>query len=189
MFCPLDMTDHEEAFVGWNELPHDVPISATSWLTAIMPEPHGQSDQLVEIADLENRYLPGTGATYQALVQERAAVEEEDECEGEYGAEGGDDDYGDEDEEGEGDEGEAEYGDYGEEEPEDPNSWENKKDQINSVEPADRFFLGTESLRSKYNDNEVDAFMRLLAVKPNAQWQDESTHHYKLGVHTYEDVA
>lgn len=119
MFCPLDMTDHEEAFVGWNELPHDVPISATSWLTSIMPEPHGQSDQLVEIADLENRYIQGTGASYQGVLQERAAVEEEDECEGEYGAEGGDDDYGDDYGE-EGEEGEAEYGgeygDYGEEE-------------------------------------------------------------------------
>jgi hypothetical protein len=38
LFCPLDMTDHEEAFVGWNEIPHEVPITSTSWLTPLMPE-------------------------------------------------------------------------------------------------------------------------------------------------------
>ena len=31
--------------------------------------------------------------------------------------------------------------------------------------------------------------MKLLNVKPIAQWQDESIHHYKMGVHTYEDRA
>lgn len=29
--------------------------------------------------------------------------------------------------------------------------------------------------------------MKLLNVKPFKQWEDTSTHHYKLGVHTYED--
>jgi len=50
-------------------------------------------------------------------------------------------------------------------------------------------FLGQEKLRDRYNTNEVDTFMRLLAVKPNLQWEDQSTHHHKLGVHTYEDMA
>jgi hypothetical protein len=31
--------------------------------------------------------------------------------------------------------------------------------------------------------------MKLLNVKPIAQWQDESIHHYKMGVHSYEDRA
>jgi hypothetical protein len=29
--------------------------------------------------------------------------------------------------------------------------------------------------------------MKLLNVKPHKQWEDTSVHHYKLGVHTYED--
>lgn len=29
--------------------------------------------------------------------------------------------------------------------------------------------------------------MKLLNVKPHRQWQDQSTHHYKLGQHRYED--
>ena len=31
--------------------------------------------------------------------------------------------------------------------------------------------------------------MKLLNVKPTAQWEDTSMHHYKLGVHTYEDES
>ena len=31
--------------------------------------------------------------------------------------------------------------------------------------------------------------MRLLGIKPKTQWQDTSTHHYKLGAHAYEDEA
>lgn len=44
-----------------------------------------------------------------------------------------------------------------------------------------------ENLRNKFNEVELDAFMKLLNIKPFKQWQDESVHHYKLGVHTYED--
>ena len=44
-----------------------------------------------------------------------------------------------------------------------------------------------ENLRNKFNEVELDSFMRLLNIKPHKQWQDTSTHHYKLGAHTYED--
>lgn len=26
-------------------------------------------------------------------------------------------------------------------------------------------------------------------MRPTAQWQDESTHHYRLGLHRYEDLS
>jgi len=29
--------------------------------------------------------------------------------------------------------------------------------------------------------------MKLLNVKPTVQWQEDNTHHYKTGVHEYED--
>jgi hypothetical protein len=51
----------------------------------------------------------------------------------------------------------------------------------------DRYFQHGENLRGKFNEIELDSFMKLLNVKPHKQWQDESVHHYKLGVHTYED--
>merc|ERR1712160_146129 len=137
-FCPLDMTDHEEAFVGWNELPMDVPITNTSWLTPVMAEPFPQTDMLVEEDVYEKRPVTGTGPTMFAINDARAADVEE----GEEGEE----------------EGEVDYGDYGEEEEE--AVWPPKQ-QVPSVEPSDRLFLGQEKLRDRYNNNEVDAFMRL----------------------------
>lgn len=110
--------------------------------------------------------------------------EEEDfygkEEEDEYG-----DDYGEEGEEGEeGGEGEADYGDYDEEDAEE--EWP-PKTEMPGPQGDDRFFRAGESLRGKYSDVEIDQFMKLLNVKPYKQWQDQSTHHYKLGVHSYED--
>jgi len=42
-------------------------------------------------------------------------------------------------------------------------------------------------LRKKFNEPEIDAFMKLLNVKPVTQWEDNSKYHYKVGTHTYED--
>ena len=42
-------------------------------------------------------------------------------------------------------------------------------------------------MRNKYNQVELDSFMKLLNIKPVPQWEDGTTHHYKVGVHTYED--
>ena len=128
-----------------------------------------QSDKLVEVAEAEKMPRTGTGVTYKAIIESRFADVEEEEVDDEYGADGGgDDDYGDEDEEGEGDEeegegGEEDYGDYGEEKEQ---SWPPKV--VTPHTPAsDRFFLGTEDVRDRYDDNEVDAFMRLLAIRPH----------------------
>lgn len=113
---------------------------------------------------------------------------EPEEADDEYGADGGDDDYGDDyGEEGEGEEGEGgedygDYGDYGEEE----DTWP-PKESFAHTEFPDRFFNGKAGVRESYDNNEIDAFMRLLSIKPNKQWEDESTYHHKLGIHTYED--
>merc|ERR1712051_831972 len=93
---------------------------------------------------------------------------------------------GEEDEEGEGDE-EADYGDYGDEE-EEGEEWP-PKDILQPNVQGDRLFREGESLRDKYNDVELDNFMKLLGIKPKVQWQDQSTHHYKLGLHNYEDES
>lgn len=49
--------------------------------------------------------------------------------------------------------------------------------------------MGMENARDRYSDNEVDAFLRLLSIRPYKQWQDKANYHYKLGVHRYEDQA
>lgn len=63
---------------------------------------------------------------------------------------------------------------------------------IPHIKAGDRFFLGkrtNEGLRDNFSDVELDQFMKILNVKPHNQWEDKYTHHYKLGVHDYEDEA
>ena len=186
LFTPLDMTDYQEQFVGYNEIPGTVPISNTNWLMPLMPERHPQTDCLAEIVKLEKKPIQGTSSTMLGNSIARAADVEEEEYTG-YGAEEEEDE--DYDEEGEGEEGEGEgeeeygdYGDYGEEVEE----W-NPKEKIASIELADRFFLRGDKLRKDYNEVELGNFMKLLNIKPHKQWQDESDFHYKLGLYRYED--
>lgn len=40
MFTPLDMTDHEDSFVGWHEIGGDLPINRQSWLAPLQEEAH-----------------------------------------------------------------------------------------------------------------------------------------------------
>jgi len=120
-------------------------------------------------------------------IDRAADPEEEPEYTG-YGAEDDEEDYDEEyGEEGEGDEyGEEDYGDYGDygEEEEWP-----PKERLASVAPGDRFFVEDKRVRENYNEVELSNFMKLLNIKPHKQWQDESTHHYKLGLHSYEDES
>ena len=183
LFTPIDMTDHETNFISWNELPGMVPTTRPNWLSAIQPESHPQIDAFAAIEEIEAIPRYGTSPTMKGLIDAKYADVEEEEEEF-YGSEGDDDeDYGDEDEE-EG--GEEDYGDYDEEEA--GEEWP-PKDTIATGKMEDRVFRAGESLRSKYSEVEIDSFMKLLGVKPRTQWQDTSTHHYKLGMHKYEDEA
>ena len=186
LFTPLDMTDYETDFVGWNEAKGALPLNRPNWLTEIAPEPHPQLDAFAAIEEIENIPRYSTSQALFGLIEGHYAEVEEEEEEF-YGSEGeGDDDdeYGEEGEEG-GEEGGdyGDYGDYGDEEEWPP------KDTIKSGAREDRAFRYDETLRGKYSEVEIDAFMKLLGVKPRAQWQDQSTHHYKLGIHNYEDEA
>jgi hypothetical protein len=53
----------------------------------------------------------------------------------------------------------------------------------------DRYFRHGEKLRDRFNEVELDGFMKLLNIKPFVQWQDDTTHHYKAGIKGYEDEA
>jgi len=113
MFTPLDMTDHEDEFVGWNELPSELPINRQSWLRPLQAEPHPQVDKLAAIEQMEKREIYGTNEGLVGVLQARAAdVEEEDD--NEYGAEGDDDDEEEAGEEEAAEYGEEDYGDEGE---------------------------------------------------------------------------
>ena len=135
LFTPLDMTDYETDFVGWNELPGALPLNRPNWLTEINPEPHPQLDALAAIEEIEDIPRYATSQTLQGLVVGHYAEpeEEEEEC---YGSEeGGDDDY---DEEGD-EEGGDDYGDYGDYDEEDAGEEWPPKDQLKSGPMEDRF--------------------------------------------------
>ena len=111
MFTPVDMTDHEEGFTGFNEVAGALPINKANWMLEIEDEPYPQTDAKTTIEDYESLPLSGTGPTMKGLLTD-FHTESEPEEPTHYGAE---DDEGDEDydEEGEGDEdgGEEDYGD------------------------------------------------------------------------------
>ena len=166
------MTDYEYDFPSLNEIGGQLPIHSFSLLEPMMPEMWPQSNALVEVNMMEKFPKGATSKTMRELQEARDAEEEEEEEEEED-----EDEDEDEDEEGEGEE-----GDEGDEEEEMP-------DEIIGHAPTveDRYFLHNEKLRGKFNEVELDSFMKLLNVKPLEQWEDESTHHYKVGTHTYED--
>jgi hypothetical protein len=143
MYTPLDMTDHEEAFVGWNELPGSLPISDITKLGELKGEEFPQTDRLAAVEEFESPPIWGTGPTYEALIKAYHADVEPEEADDEYGA-AGEDDYGDDyGEEGYGEEGEgeeAEYGDYGDYDEEEVFD---TTEVIKSKEVPDRFFNGS----------------------------------------------
>lgn len=143
MFTPLDMTDHEDSFVGWNEVGGDLPLNRLSWLSPYQDEPHPQTNNLADIEDIDEKPIRLTSQTMQGLAFDRAHPPDPDDPEeDDYGVEDGGDSEGDEEgEEGEGAEGEAEYGDYGEYDEEDPADVWPLPDSIPHVAIEDRFFV------------------------------------------------
>jgi hypothetical protein len=180
-FTQIDMTDYEYDFPSLNEIGRELPIHSFSLLEPLMPEMWPQSNSLIEVNMLEKFPRNTTSRTHKEAQEARAAEAEEEEEEEE------EEEDEDEDEEGE----EGEEGDEGEEEEEEDEEEEEEEipDEIIPHAPLveDRFFLHNEKLRGKFNEVELDSFMKLLNVKPLEQWQDDTTHHYKVGAHTYED--
>ena len=108
-----------------------------------------------------------TGKTHKEAQESRNAEEEEEEEE--------EDEDEDEDEDEEGDE-EGEEGDGEEDEEEDDEEAGEEEeagvpdDYVPHAPLENRYFMHNETLRSKFNEVELDSFMRLLNVKPKEQW-------------------
>jgi hypothetical protein len=165
LFTPLDMTDHETDFVGWNEMPGALPLDRPNWLAAIAPEPMPVLDAYSEREEIEDIPRYGTSETMKAFIVDKYADIEPDDDQF-YGSEGDEEEeeYGEEGEEGEEGGEEEEYGDYDEEEETEP--WP-PLDSVKSAETESRFFRAGESLRGKYSEVELEQFMKLLGVKPS----------------------
>ena len=184
----IDMTDYEYNFSGANEV-GDLPLSTMGPLQTLKPEPFPQVNAFAEYVATEKMPPNTLNKTHKEILEERAAAaeaeEEEDEDEDED--EGEDED---EDEEGEG--GEEEEGDEEEGEDDDDNE-DAEPDVYEDISAGhkydDRYFKHNEKLRERFNEVELDGFMKMLNMRPLKQWQDDTTHHYKAGTHAYEDEA
>ena len=183
-FTQVDMTDYEGDFTGFNEFKNALPIDGLNQMSEQMPELWPQTNAMIEVNDMEKMDTGAnaskTGRELQEARAEAAMMEEEEEDEEE------EDDDDEDEEEGEGDEEE------GDEEDEDEDDGEEEEegmpdDTMRMGVEENRMMTHSERLRDRYNDVELDSFMKLLNIKPNVQWTEDNTHHYKMGVHTYED--
>ena len=100
LFTPLDMTDYEDTFVGFNEVGGALPMSGHQLLRPVVEEPYPANHALIEISTHEKRPMLARNRIHRELLEMKEAEEEADEEEEE-------DDFGEEEGEGEGEEGEG----------------------------------------------------------------------------------
>lgn len=177
LFTPLNVLDYSDQYVGPHELKDElVDFNGKAYWT-------GKSN--IRGADFFNMGLevddppkPNFYAT--SAHDELLAVEEPD----------------DDDEEGEGEEEEQpekiyapiydneEYPEELFEEPEWP--WKGRTLQDH---PKNVYFDYAEGVREKFNDEEIDSFMKLLDIKPFKNWRDNTGFQDRLGLHPSNDFA
>jgi len=100
LFTPLDMTDYENTFVGFNELGGAVPINSPHLLKNVTEEPWPMNHALADYDEVETRPFLARSKIHRELLEAKKAEAEADEEEDEEEEEG----------EGEGEEGEEEGG-------------------------------------------------------------------------------
>jgi len=111
---------------------------------------------------------------------------------------------GDDDDDGDGDDDDDDEDEDEEEEEEDDDDDEDDEEETDlpldprippgelkklNLKPEDNYFLHNETMRNKFNEVEIDSFMKLLNINPKVQWEDETVHMFKVGTKTYEDEA
>ena len=191
VFTPLDLMEYEDNFAGYGEL-RATPnyggwgMNIPYMEDALWPD----NDTLAAIELIEERDLNARNQDHFDILEAAKLAAETDPDEQEFPflqvGGGGDD----EDEEGdeEGDEDEESEEEYGEEK-EDPFFEPLPEERFETMDPEQRYFMHGEQLKNRFNEQELDAFMRLLNVRPTEQWQDDTIHHGKAGLKDYEDDA
>ena len=76
LFTPLDMTDYENTFVGFNEIGGALPINSPSLLKPVIEEPWPANHALVAIEALEKRPKYARSKIHRELLETKAAEEE-----------------------------------------------------------------------------------------------------------------
>ena len=156
----IDMTEYEYNFPMHNEVGNIPFVNAADMGMTLKSEPHPAINTTIEVDRLEKLPTSTTSRTHAGYKEDREADEEEEEEE----EEDDDEDEDEEGEEGEGDEDEDAEEDE-EEEVEDPTAVPD--DIIGQQRRDDRYFNHNETLRAKFNEVELDSFMKLLNIKPS----------------------
>merc|ERR1712166_1031781 len=153
-FTMVDMTDYD--YPSANEI-GTIPMTHISALLPLKSSiKWPQSNALIEINRIEGLPMSTTSRTHRELQEARLAEAEEEEEE--------DEDEEDEDEDDEDEDGEEEEEDEGEEEA-DPQAVPD--DIVGGPSIEDRYFMHNETIRGKYNEVEIDSFMKLLDISPH----------------------
>ena len=158
----VDMTDYESNWAGANEV-DNLPMMSSGLIDSLRPESWPQSNTMAENNVIEELRKNAVNKTHAEIIAERAAAAEAEAEDDEDEDEGDDDDeYGDEEAEDEEDEDDEEEEDEGE--PPVP------ADIIGGDKYDDRYFKHNEKLRERFNEVEIDGFMKLLNMRPKRQW-------------------
>lgn len=56
LFTPLDMTNYEDTFVGWNEMSGALPVSGVSYLRPAVEEPWPANHALAAVEEIEKPF-------------------------------------------------------------------------------------------------------------------------------------
>ena len=180
-FIHLNMLDYEHDYRGPGEIV-DEEVDMEQLARDNNAYPHSpynrnayEVNKLEEFQDYEpkfNFYLSGA-----------------DEENNPIGAEEDDDD----DEEGEGEEEEIRTMPYREleydEDNVEPVDWEDEMYPLKWLTPNTDYLELDESVREKYDNIELESFMKFLDLKPFFAWEDRAGYHNRLGLHTLEDWA
>ncbi len=171
-FTNIDMTEYEDAFMGpGQDLKFEIGQGASIW--------HHQGAKDIHPGDENEAWWGESEEMKWGLSQkwqdsrDEIPEEEEDEYPEDL------DDEDDEDEYNNGIDNEEDH---------EPLEWPPKRIQADPKPELD-FFDRHETLNDRYNDEEIDSFLKLMNVKPHRMWRNKSLFHHSMGVHAYEDDA
>ncbi len=171
LFAPIDMTDYEESFLGEYHSNKFMPAyGAINYNREDAVDNHPFTADDAWIGESEKPHLG------LSLNQDDKREQDPEEVEDEYPEE------------------------FEEQDEENESTWTNGEDNEEDYEEADwpppqkggnipplSDFFDSDTLHERYNEKEIDAFLKLLNVKPYSMWQDQSVYHHSMGVHGYED--
>lgn len=73
LFTPLDMTDYEDTFVGFNEFPGSIPINNYTMLKPLQDEPWPENHALAALEQAEKRPMLARSRIHREFLEAKAA--------------------------------------------------------------------------------------------------------------------